>query len=339
MNPEITSLLSPTIVKAAARQWGATSEPELLDDVTNMVYALDCAGEKRILRLTHSSHHTEDEILAELDWVEYLISHGVAAAQPLRSRGGQLTEHYPVGDSYFTAAGFAFAPGHFIDSSNPDEWNPPMFQALGRLAGSLHRLTKAYNPGHLPVRRHHWLEEDTLRQAGAFLPAEQIGAADEIEVILRRFERLTPDADSFGLVHCDLNPTNFHVDAGRITLFDFDDCAYNWFINDIAVLLPLYSRRFNQPGWENWLMEFFGWFMRGYNEENHLHESWLELLPDSLRLQNLITLVACHQANVPNSQYHSFYELVLKTYREGCPLFEFDFQKALQSSMPGIHKS
>lgn len=330
MKSEITSLLSPELIQVAAREWGASNAPELLDDVTNMVYALDCAGEQRILRLTHSSHHSDGEILAELDWVETLISHGVPAAAPLRSTGGRLTQRYPAGDSYFTAASFAWAPGHFVDTANPDEWNPTMFQALGRIVGRMHRLSKAYDPSHLAVRRPHWTADEALQNPGRFLPADQAEAADEIAAILRRFECLTPDPDSFGLVHCDLNPTNFHVDAGQITLFDFDDCAYNWFINDIAVLLPLYSPRLELPGWKSWLMEFFGWFMRGYHEENQLDEDWLELLPDSLRLQNLITLVACYVSNVPNSQYHSFYELVLKTYRQGCPLFDFDFVKAVR---------
>lgn len=48
-------------------------------------------------------------------------------------------------------------------------------------------------------------------------------------------------------------------------------------------------------------------------------------------MQNMITLIACHQADVPNSRYHSFYEHVLKIYQEGHPPFHFDFRKAYQS--------
>jgi hypothetical protein len=62
-----------------------------------------------------------------------------------------------------------------------------------------------------------------------------------------------------------------------------------------------------------------------------LDEGWLEYLPASLRLQNIITLIACHQANVPNSRYRSFYELVLEIYQQGHPLFLFDFCKAYKS--------
>jgi Ser/Thr protein kinase RdoA (MazF antagonist) len=137
--------------------------------------------------------------------------------------------------------------------------------------------------------------------------------------------------DDYGLVHGDLNPTNFHVNDGQLTLFDFDDCAYNWFINDIAIALPLYSGIFTHKDWEDQMTKFFKWYMRGYFEENHLDEGWLAYLPASLQLQNIITLIACHQSNVPNSQYHWFYELVLKIYQEDHPLFNFDFRKAYKS--------
>ena len=69
----------------------------------------------------------------------------------------------------------------------------------------------------------------------------------------------------------------------------------------------------------------------GVFRENHLDEGWLEYLPTSLQLQNMITLIACHRSDVPNSKYHSFYELVLKIYHEGHPLFHFDFRKANKS--------
>jgi Ser/Thr protein kinase RdoA (MazF antagonist) len=95
--------------------------------------------------------------------------------------------------------------------------------------------------------------------------------------------------------------------------------------------MPLYSNLFARADWEATLTEFFLSFMRGYREENHLDESWLEYLPDSLRLQNITTLIACHQTNVPNSKYRSFYELVLKIYRQGHPLFSFDFHKLYKS--------
>jgi len=331
MEEEISFLLRPEHITEAAHQWDATGEAVLLDDVTNFVYEFPRQDERRILRLTHNSHHTEDEIVAELDWLKFLIQHGVPASQPLLSQNGRLTECYPVDGSYFVATVFEYAPGHFIDSTNPQEWNPQFFQTLGRTMGKMHSATKHYSATHLRQKRSHWYEDALLQHANDYLPAEQRQVAAELEKLLARFSQNVPTVDSYGLVHGDVNPTNFNVKDGQITLFDFDDCAYNWFINDIAVAMPMYSDLFTEEGWEAKLTEFFQRYMQGYNKENHLDEFWLEYLPDSLRLQNIITLIACYQSNVPNSQYRSFYELVLKICQQGHPLFAFDFRNAYES--------
>jgi Ser/Thr protein kinase RdoA (MazF antagonist) len=331
MEERIVSLLRPEHIPEAAHQWNATGEAVLLDDVTNFVYEFPSQDERRILRLTHNSHHTEDEIIAELDWLKFLIRHGVPASQPIVSQNGRLTERYPVAESYFVATAFEYAPGSFIDWTNPQEWNSRFFHTLGRTMGRMHSVTKRYSASHLRQKRSHWYEDALLQQANDYLPAEQRQAAAELEKLLARFSHNIPTVDNYGLVHNDVNPTNFHFKDGQITLFDFDDCAYNWFINDIAVAMPLYDDIYTEEGWEGRLIEFFQQYMQGYNQENHLDELWLEYLPDSLRLQNLITLIACYASNVPNSKYRSFYELVLKIYQQGHPLFAFDFRSAYKS--------
>jgi Ser/Thr protein kinase RdoA (MazF antagonist) len=333
MEENIASSLRPELVAEAASLWNATGETDLLDEVTNYVYEFKSHKERRILRLTHSSHHSEDEIIAELDWVNFLVRHGIPASRPLLSKNRCLTERFEVEDSYFIAVVFEYAPGHFIDSSDPKEWNPQFFQTLGRTMGRMHHASKLYDTTHLRQKRSHWYDDDLLQNAADYLPSDQKQAAADMEMLLARLAQNTPTADCYGLVHCDVNPTNFHINNGQITLFDFDDCAYNWFVNDIAVTLPMYSKQFTEEGWETRMTEFFQWYMKGYNEENHLDEFWLDYLPDCLRLQNLITLIACYKANVPNSEYHSFYELVLKTYLQGHPLFTFDFRKAGKFSL------
>jgi Ser/Thr protein kinase RdoA (MazF antagonist) len=324
-------LLNDKLVSAAAAQWSASGKIELLDNVANFVYQFQSGHHWKILRITHNSHRSEEQIIAELDWVNFLAEHAVPVAQACLSKNQRFTETFPVGDSYFTAAAFEFAPGQLIENADPSEWNPTLFQNLGRIMGKLHKATKEYAPLHLKQKRKHWYEDDLIQHASDYLPVDQQSAAQELAEIMEQFNQLETNRDQYGLVHNDVNPTNFHVDNGRITIFDFDDCAYNWFINDVAVAMPLYSSMFSKPDWENRLCEYIVWFMRGYEEENHLDDKWLNLLPICMRLQNLITLVAMHQANVPGSQYHSFYELVLKTYREGHPLFEFDFRKVCKN--------
>ncbi len=327
MNEEIAALINPQLVQIAAAQWEARSKIELLDDVANYVYQFEGNDGWKILRITHSTHRSENQILAELDWINYLSGHGVPIALPCKSKNQLLTETFPVKDSYFTAVVFDFAPGQFVEESNPAVWNSDLFFQLGAILGRIHRVSKDYNPVHLPEKRPDWQEDNLIKNAWEILPTEQNIAVDEMEAILHQFNQFPLTRDNYGLIHSDVNPTNFHVADGKITLFDFDDSAYNWFINDIAVVIPLYSRMYSEPDWKEKIGEFISCFIRGYRSENILDDFWLDFLPTCLRLQNIITLVAMYEANIPGSQYHSFYELVLKTYREGHPLFEFDFRK------------
>ncbi len=331
MKEEIRQLLNNHLVSQAAALWSGQGKIELLDDVANFVYQFQSDARWKILRITHCSHRSEEQIVAELDWVNYLFNLGIPVARPYLSINNRFTEVFPVQDSYFTAVVFNFAPGQLIESADPAQWNSTLFYEIGNLMGQMHLAAKTYDPSYLSQKRPEWYEDDLIQKARQFLPPDQQEAADELEEILAQFHQLPTSTDDYGLIHNDLNPTNFHLDRGQITLFDFDDCAYNWFINDIAVVMPLYSNMFNQPDWKNRLDEFICWFMRGYKQANQLDDKWLHLLPTCMRLQNLITLVAMHASNVPGSQYHSFYELVLKTYREGHPLFQYDFRDVCKS--------
>ena len=79
-----------------------------------------------------------------------------------------------------------------------------------------------------------------------------------------------------------------------VTLIDFDDCAYGWFVMDIAVLLfdilVLYPGTDKDEYGQNFLRNF----LTGYLTENHLSMFWLEQLPLFLKLLeiNIYDMVA-----------------------------------------------
>ncbi len=181
MREEIKVLINNKIVRQTAALWSGHGKIELLDDVANFVYQFQSEKRWKILRITHSSHRTEDQILAELDWVNCLFDSGVPVSQPYLSNNKRLTEVFSVEDSYFTAVSFAFAPGQLIASADPAQWNTGLFHSLGRLLGKMHQATKAYDPIHLSQRRPHWYEDDLLQNARQYLPPDQMEAADEID--------------------------------------------------------------------------------------------------------------------------------------------------------------
>jgi len=105
------------------------------------------------------------------------------------------------------------------------------------------------------------------------------------------------DGDVYGLTHNDIHYGNIHLHDDNLTLFDFDDCGYHWFANDIAVavhsVLPGYHL---EAEFDSITEDFLTHFMNGYREENQLSVEWLGRVPAFLRLYDLIDYGIIHQA-------------------------------------------
>ena len=55
----------------------------------------------------------------------------------------------------------------------------------------------------------------------------------------QRLHAYGTDIDRFGLIHADMRLGNLLVDGERVTLLDFDDCGFGWFLYDLAASLSL----------------------------------------------------------------------------------------------------
>ena len=49
--------------------------------------------------------------------------------------------------------------------------------------------------------------------------------------------RLSCGPEDFGMIHADLHPGNLLVDDGALSVIDFDDAAFGWYLYDLAVAL------------------------------------------------------------------------------------------------------
>lgn len=90
--------------------------------------------------------------------------------------------------------------------------------------------------------------------------------------------RGTPaQATHFGMVHGDLERTNFVLNDAGLGVFDFDDCCQHWFCWDIACALWVF-RNDAQDKRE----AFLGWFLEEYGKVRD---------PDLIRLERFSELV------------------------------------------------
>ncbi len=342
---EITQICEKDVLDTAARIFG-TSKDHLnkFDDYegcANLVYQYECDGEQRILRISFRADRTVELIQAELHFVNYLAENEVRVAKPVASTNGNLVEVILASEIPFIVASFQKGRGmrvpdngyRYREGVSINEY----FQNWGQMLGQMHRLAKNYEPTSDSVRRPEWHVWEYYRG---------FPYADKLPVINKKYDQLIAelnalpkDDDSYGLIHNDFNDGNFIVDYdnGDITVFDFDDCCYFWFMYDIAcaweggigrtMFRPLAERKAFMDHYMEQVME-------GYNRENALCEEWLDRLPLFLRAIQMQELMHFAQyVDDPDEELQSELRYKIHCIENDIPYMGF-FDKSFNPEKP-----
>ncbi|MHA1462321.1 MAG: phosphotransferase, partial [Candidatus Heimdallarchaeota archaeon] len=88
----------------------------------------------------------------------------------------------------------------------------------------------------------------------------------------------------------DIHQANFLINNGEITLFDFGDSEYNWFVADIAVILftALWAKLNGEKSREEFISDFLIKFLKGYKQENELSKWWVNKISEFLRMRHVL---------------------------------------------------
>lgn len=293
MEQRIRDRFEPAILREATARYGIEEgRIRPLDGFESFIYEVDRHGSPYILRLAHSLRRTEDLIQGEVDWINHLAAGGPSVARAVASERGRLVEVIDDGQGgAFLATSFVRAVG-----KPPWEvgWSPRLIADYGRLLGRMHRLSQEYEPTSPRWRRPHW-DDPMLLEVERFLPPEDVAIGDRFRELMTRLRALPQDAPSYGLIHQDAHGGNLLVDeTGTITLFDFDDCVYSWFVNDIAIVL--FYAVMGQKDRPGFALGFLSQFLSGYRTENPLHPDWLLELPPFLKLREIDLYAVIHRS-------------------------------------------
>ncbi len=231
MDRRIKSLYSDKILLEAAARYGIDrSKIKKLGGFESFIYEYEKNGENKILRIAHSYHRSMIDLHAEMEWINYLGENGADVAGAVKSESGRLAEKIDIGDSYFIASSIEKADGTHVKK---EHWNKDLFKAWGKAIGKLHKITKDYVPIKTP--RFRWDDEYLIKDFKRYLPESEVVISEKTQGIIDEIKRLETGRDSYGLIHTDIHHGNFFWDNGKITIFDFDDCAYKHLISDIAI--------------------------------------------------------------------------------------------------------
>jgi Ser/Thr protein kinase RdoA (MazF antagonist) len=260
----------------------------------NLVYQYRANGKPLILRLTFNPERSTDQIHAELHFVGYLAEQGVRVSVPVRSREGNLVEIIRAGGIDFRIVSFVRGRGMRVpDNAYQYRTDAPIeeyFQNWGQVLGQMQCAAKGYQPLSEQVKRPGWFElHESRLSIVSRLPGHLSVVGHRIQSALEELRSLPRDRDSFGLIHGDFNDGNFTVDYsnGDITVFDFDDCCYFWFMYEIASAWEGGIGRVMFRGLDerrSFMDRYMDQVMEGYNRENALAAEWLGRLPLFVKL-------------------------------------------------------
>jgi len=292
---EIIQICERDVLETAARLFG-TSKQKLskFDDFegcANLVYQYARNNQPHVMRISYRPDRPIEMIQAELHFVNYLAEGGVRLSIPVPSVNGNLIEGIPAAGIPFIAVSFVKGRGMRVpDNGYRYRKGVPIneyFQNWGQVLGQMHRLAKTYQPQSESVKRPEWHQWEYY---SGFPYGERLPLIQKKYVqLITELHALPKDVDSYGLIHNDFNDGNFTVDYGNgdITVFDFDDCCYIWFMYDLAyaweggigrvMFRPLGER-------QDFMDRYMEQVLTGYTRENTLSAEWLARLPLFLRL-------------------------------------------------------
>ncbi|MDA8207443.1 MAG: phosphotransferase [Actinomycetota bacterium] len=275
------------------------AEVELLNVSENATYLVRQAdGGKRVMRVHRQGYHTEVEIASELAWAGALATEeGVRTSTAFPNRRERMVTNVvdPLGQVRHCVL-FGFVEGVEADPQDAAEG----YMLLGELAARMHRHARVWKrPAWF--RRFAWDFDAAFggeARWGRWQQGIGVGPA-ELEVLSRlegrieeRLRTFGNGPERFGLVHADMRLANLLWKPPHdVTVIDFDDCGFSWFLYDLGSALSFIEDHPQVPALiDAWLT---GYRRAGQLRAEDLAEIWTFIL---YRRLLLLAWIGSHQA-------------------------------------------
>ena len=265
--------------RAALRRYDCHPDAsvELLNVSENATFLVsDPTAGRSVLRVHRLGYHTEQEIASELAWMDALRAEaGVRTPRALRAADGERVvtvaedsaparhcvrfEFLPgtePGAEPGTGPGErpAGAPGSQLTGSH--------FEELGEITARMHRHARSWaRPAWFT--RFHWDYAagfgDRARwgrwQDGVGVgPSERRVLARLDHTLHARLYRFGQGPGRYGLVHADTRLANLIVHEGSVSVIDFDDSGFSWYLYDLGTSVSFFEHSPVVPGLvDSWL--------------------------------------------------------------------------------------
>lgn len=325
MDRLIKDRYNQAILNEAMRRYGIRKNAvHSIDAFESFIYEFKRDSKSYILRIAHSTHRSPSLIQGEVDWINDLADGGLSVARAVPSKNGKFVEAIEDRQNgAFLATAFEKAAGQ----PPWGLWTPALFETYGELIGRMHALSKKYQPMQPAWKRPEW-DDAIFEFVERYLPASEAAAKSKYKKVCDAARRLPKEKDTYGLIHQDAHGNNLFVDqAGQITLFDFDDCAYSWFINEIAIVL--FHLVQDAADWPAFTDNFLTHFLKGYVRACPLASTSLEAIPSFLKIREIELYAVLHRdfdgLNIDDPWCARFMHNRKSRIEHDIPFIDFDF--------------
>ena len=270
----------------------------------NLIFLCENEGKYRFaIRISLTGDRREEEYLAETEFVHYLAANGGAVTDVFPSVNGKLVEQTVYDGRKAFISCFAYAKGMLIsDNGYRYREGAPLseyFYNTGKTLGKIHQLAKDYVPRH---KRADYFDKYNMEYLNELISDKYKDLKKAIAKRLETFALFSKESDVYGLVHFDYSDGNYHIDmeTGNITVFDFDNCMYCWYMFDLANLWT------HGVGWFQFetdaekrrigMKDYFDTVIEGYRSETEVSEEMLAKLPlfiDMVLIENIVDECEC----------------------------------------------
>jgi len=279
--------LLPLILELYGLEGYETQPIEGHDGGRNVIYSCEKAGaQAKIIRIAFLNDRSREDYLGEVEYIRYLCEYGGSVANVISSQKGNLLEEIAHHHHTFFVCLFEKARGKMLVENNYQYRDgvplTEYFYNCGKVLGKLHQLSKAYTPVH---RRYRFSDKYNAGYIDELIPDSLPLLKEKLVELLKTLEGLDQSRESFGMIHFDYNDGNFTIDfdTGQITVFDFDNSCFGWYLFDLADLWT------HGVGWiqfepdagkrQKFMEEYFNAVLEGYRSETRIENSMLEKLP------------------------------------------------------------
>jgi Ser/Thr protein kinase RdoA (MazF antagonist) len=253
----------------------------------NVVYTCEKEGtEAKILRITFLKDRRREDILSEVEYIRYLYEHGGSVSDVVSSKKGNLLEEITHSNHTFFISLFKKAKGKMLVENNYRYRDgvpiSEYYSNCGKVLGKLHQLSKVYTPMH---RRYSFFDKYNAKYIDKLIPSSLSLLKEKLFDLLKTLEGLDRNHECFGMIHFDYNDGNYSIDfdTGQITVYDFDNSCFGWYMYDLADLWThgVGWVQFEQDADERkkFMDDYFKTVLEGYRSETRIDSEILDKLP------------------------------------------------------------